>query len=87
MSNHIIINNLDEAVEILRQFAKLTRINTLEISAALACVAAEHADSAVRKAAAHACFIVDKHIETAERTNSIPAAYHAMLVAFKLHDL
>ena len=87
MSNHININNLDEAVEILRQFAKLTRINTLEISAALACVAIYHEDSEVRKRAAHATVIVDKHIQTAERTNSIPAAYHAMLVAFKLHDL
>ena len=87
MSNHIIINNLEEAVEILRQFAKLTRINTLEISAALYCVSVKHADSAVRKAAAHACYIVEKHNETTQRTNSIPAAYHAMLVAFKLHDL
>ena len=81
------IDNLEQAIQILCQFAKLTRINTLEISAALACVASEHTDSDVRKRAAHALYIVDKHIETAERTNSIPAAYHAMLVAFKLHDL
>ena len=81
------IDNLEEAIQILCQFAKLTRINTHEISAALACVASEHTDSDVRKRAAHALYIVDKHIETAERTNSIPAAYHAMLVAFKLHDL
>ena len=81
------IENLEEAIQILCQFAKLTRINTLEISAALACVASEHTDSDVRKRAAHAVYIVKKHVETAERTNSIPAAYHAMLVAFKLHDL
>lgn len=81
------ITDLDKAVEILQQFAMLTRINTLEILAALVCVACEHTDSDVRKRAAHAVYIVKKHVETAERTNSIPAAYHAMLVAFKLHDL